>query len=286
MEGYKPGRARIMACRQWASPSEGPEVRAIRTDVGGHERRPMRRKLADNFKRVRERMHAACARSGRQFEDVRLVAVTKTIEIDVIRASIEAGLRDLGESRVQELVKRAGMIQEHLSRRRKLDPAAVPRDPRWHVVGHLQRNKVRMALPWIEVVHSLDSTRLADEISQEAQRMGRSLKVLLQVNVSNERSKFGVAVGAASHLAAHVANMAGLEVVGLMTMAPRVEDPESARPHFRRLREVFEDVQAEGSVGPEFSELSMGMSDDFEVAIEEGATIIRVGRGLFDGVVG
>ncbi len=245
----------------------------------------MRRKLSDNLKRVRDRIHAACERAGRRVEDVRLVGVTKTIEVDVIRSAIELGLLDLGESRVQELVKRAGMVNEHLTRRRKLDTDDVPPNPRWHMVGHLQRNKVRMVLPWVDTVHSLDSLRLAEEISREATRLGKTVSLLIEVNVGGEREKYGIAVGAAPHFATHIANLPGIRIVGLMTMAPLTDEPKKARSCFRRLREIFEDMRVETGLGPEFRELSMGMSNDFEDAVEEGATLVRIGRALFDGVV-
>lgn len=244
----------------------------------------MRRKLADNLKRVRERISAACERSGRSEESVRLVAVTKTVEIDVIRTALEAGLEDLGESRVQELVKRAGMVREHLNRRRMMASGQKPPEPRWHMIGHLQRNKVRQLLPWTDMVHSLDSLRLAEEISAEASRIGRTVPLLIEVNVAGEKSKYGIAVGATSHFAEHIANLPGIQIAGLMTMAPLVDNPEETRGCFARLREVFEDMRTERIVGPEFRELSMGMSNDYEVAIEEGATMVRIGHDLFDGV--
>lgn len=244
----------------------------------------MRRKLADNLKRIRDRIEAACQRARRRPEDITLVAVTKTVEIDVIRATIEAGQFELGESRVQELVKRAGMVREHLTRRRKIERSAAPPDPCWHMIGHLQRNKVRQVLPWVQMIHSLDSLRLAEEISAEAVRLGTIMPLLIEVNVSGEKAKHGIAVGAVPHFAEHIASLPGIQIVGLMTMAPFVEDPEDARPCFCRLREIFEDIQADGVVGPQFRQLSMGMSNDFEVAIEEGATLVRVGTALFEGV--
>jgi PLP dependent protein len=244
----------------------------------------MKRKLSENYKRVRERIQAACQRSGRQPEEVRLIAVTKTVEVDVIRAAMEAGMLDIGERRVQDLVKRAGMINEYLTRRRSLEPGNAPGSPRWHMIGHLQRNKVRGLLPWVDMIHSVDSLRLAEEIGEEAVKIGKVVPILVEINVSGEKSKFGIAVGAASHLAEHVAGMAGLSLIGLMTMAPLAEAPEEARPYFRRLRELFEDLKGERVVKPEFRELSMGMSNDFEAAIEEGATMVRIGHALFDGV--
>jgi PLP dependent protein len=244
----------------------------------------MKRRLSDNYKRIRERIQAACERSRRQPDEVRLIAVTKTVEIDVIRAAMDAGMLDLGERRVQDLVKRAGMINEYVTRRRSLEPDHAPESPRWHMIGHLQRNKIRPLLPYVDTIHSVDSLRLAEEISEEAVKLGRTIPVLIEINVSGEKSKFGIAVGAASYLAEHIVGMAGISVVGLMTMAPLLENVEEARPCFRRLRELLEDLRSEGVVKPEFRELSMGMTSDFEVAIEEGATMIRIGTGLFDGL--
>lgn len=233
----------------------------------------VRRKLSDNLKRVRERMVAACDRAGRQPDEVRLVAVTKTVEVDVIRSAVESGLLDLGESRVQELVRRAGMIREHLGRRRTMDRDGVPPDPRWHMIGHLQRNKVRALLPWVDTLHSLDSLRLAEEVSSEASRLGRTVPVLIEVNVSGEKAKYGIAVGAAPHLAENIRTLPGLSVAGLMTMAPLVDDPEATRPVFSALRRLA------GEHG--LPRLSMGMTNDFEVAVEEGATDVRIGTALF-----
>jgi len=244
----------------------------------------MKRRLSDNYTRVRDRIQAACLRSGRDAGEVHLVAVTKMVEVDVIRTAIEMGMLDLGERRVQDLIKRAGMINEHLARRRTLDPGSCPPNPRWHMIGHLQRNKVRPLLPFVEMIHSLDSLRLAEEISDEAVKIGRVIPCLVEINVSGEKSKYGIAVGAASYLAEQVVDMPGLSIIGLMTMAPLVENPEDARPYFRRLRELFEDMKGEGVVKPEFRELSMGMTNDFEIAIEEGATMIRVGTALFEGL--
>lgn len=244
----------------------------------------MRRKFADNLKRVRDRIEEACARAGRRPEDIRLIAVTKTVEIDVIRTVIEAGVVELGESRVQNLIKRAGMIYEHLSRRRQLEGGEAPINPHWHMVGHLQRNKVKQLLPWVHTIHSLDSLRLAEEISNEAAKINRTIPALIEINVSNEKSKFGIAVGAAGHFAKYIASLPNIQIVGLMGMAPFADDPQQARPYFSRLREVFEDMVSEGEVGPEFRDLSMGMSNDFEIAIEEGATMVRVGSALFEGI--
>jgi len=245
----------------------------------------IRRKLADNLKRLQDRIHGACDRKGRRFEDVRLVAVTKMVEIDIIRSAIEMGLNDLGENRVQELIKRASMVREHLARRRRMEGPGTPADPRWHMIGHLQRNKVRALLPWTDCVHSLDSLRLAEEISAEAVKIGKVVPLLIEINVSGEKSKSGMAVGAISHCIELIRALPGIRITGLMTMAPLVDNPEETRPLFARLFELLDDLRSERLVPPDCRELSMGMSNDFEVAIEEGATMIRVGRALFEGVV-
>lgn len=244
----------------------------------------MRRKLADNLKQVRDRIHAACERARRRVEDVRMIAVTKTVEVDVLRAATEIGLRDLGESRPQELARRAAMLQENLAGPLASQSANAPPGPQWHMIGHLQRNKVRLILPWVSMIHSVDSLRLAEEISSEAQRLGKIVPILIEVNVSGEKSKFGVAVGATSYLIEHINTLSGIRLAGLMTMAPLDENPENARPYFARLRELLDDLRAERLAGPDFRQLSMGMSNDFEIAIEEGATLIRLGHILFEGL--
>lgn len=245
----------------------------------------MRRKLSDNVKKVRDRIVAACVRANRPVDSVTLVAVTKTIEVDIIRQGLDLGLTELGESRVQELCKRAGMIDEYRSRRLLVGGRNdVPPNPNWHMIGHLQRNKVKVVLPWTRTVHSVDSLRLADEISRAGTALNRTTDILIQVNVSEEKTKYGIAVGATSYLIQDIRQLPNIRVVGLMTMAPLLEDPEQARVCFTRLRELFEEINLEKVVGPEFTHLSMGMSHDFEVAIEEGATMVRVGTALYEGL--
>ncbi len=245
----------------------------------------MRRKLSDNLKRVRDRIASACVKSNRNPNDVTLVAVTKTVEVDVVRSALELGITEFGESRVQELTKRASMIEEFRSRRRLVaGPADVPPSPNWHMIGYLQRNKVKQVLPWARVIHSVDSLRLAEDISTHSAKMERTTDAFVQVNVSEEKSKHGVVVGATAYLIEQILPMPNIRIIGLMTMAPFEENPELARPHFARLRELFEDIRAERIVGPAFAHLSMGMSNDFEVAVEEGATVVRIGTALFEGV--
>lgn len=250
----------------------------------------MKRKLLENLKRIEQRIADACARAKRDPTRVTLVVVTKYASLDVIRTLVDLGVEDLGESRVQELVKRAGMVNEWLSRRaRDLAAGARPR-PRWHMVGHLQRNKVRQVLPWIDLVHSVDSLRLAEELDAASAKLERRTPVLMQVNVSGEKQKHGVAVAAATHLAEQIATLHHIEVRGLMAIAP-LADPDAPdggtaaiRNAFERAQELFDEIRGARHCGPQFRDLSMGMSQDFEHAIEFGATYVRIGSALFEGL--
>jgi pyridoxal phosphate enzyme (YggS family) len=214
--------------------------------------------ISERLSAVRSRIAAACERAGRAPADVTLVAVTKTHPIEVISEAVEAGLTDLGENRAQEFVPKAEAA------------TAIGLSPRWHFIGHLQRNKVRQVLPHTAVLHSVDSERLISEIERRATR---PLACYLEVNVSGEASKAGIAPDALPSLLRAASEATNVELAGLMTVAPRVDDPEQVRPVFQRLREL---AQSHGLAG-----LSMGMTDDYAVAIEEGATVVRVGRAIF-----
>lgn len=242
-------------------------------------------RLRDNIVEVRQRMAAAAERSNRDPQSIKLIAVTKYVDISVIRLALQEGLTELGESRVQELCQRAARIGESARRQTMLKAAAKAEGPTWHMVGHLQRNKVKKLLSWSRVIHSVDSLRLAEEISKQAQVLPCTVNVLLELNLAGEKSKYGLAVGAVDVVVEQVRQLPGLDVVGLMTMAPHVEDPNDARPVFRRLREIAEDLREREVVDQHFCELSMGMSNDFEVAIEEGATMVRIGSALFEGLL-
>ena len=221
--------------------------------------------IGANVARVRARIAEAALRSGRRPESVLLVAVTKTVGVDRIREAVASGLRVLGENRVQEA------------------RAKVPEVPgvTWHLVGSLQRNKVKEALQWFEVIHSVDSLSLAEEISRRAEgRSSSPVEALVQVNISGEPQKHGVPPEEAAGVVAQALRLPGLRVRGLMGMGPLVPDPEAARPYFRRLRETRDRLREALRVAG-LEDLSMGMTDDFEVAIEEGAAIVRVGRALF-----
>ena len=240
-----------------------------------------RRRLKENLRRVHQRIADACARARRDPATVRFVAVTKTVEPDVIRMAMDLGIQDLGENRIQQLTRRAAMIEESLSR---IPPDQLAPSPRWHMVGRLQRNKVKAAIEVADTIHSVDSLRLAEEISRRAHALGKQMPCLLQVNASGEGSKAGVPVAAAPYLAEQIVSLPGMRLTGLMTMGPLTEDLERVRIGFTAVRELFEEMQAQRTCGPAFSELSMGMSNDFEIAVEEGATLLRIGRALFEGL--
>ncbi|MDQ7843221.1 MAG: YggS family pyridoxal phosphate-dependent enzyme [Armatimonadota bacterium] len=210
--------------------------------------------------RVRARIAAAAARSGRRAEEITLVAVTKGVSLERIREVVAAGVADLGESRVQEAAPKVAALG-----------AAV----RWHLVGHLQRNKAARAAALFEVIHSVDSAALLAALSRRA---SRPLDVLLQVKLTEEGGRHGVPPEALAALARQAVGLPGVRVAGLMTIAPPARDPEAARAVFRRLRELRGELGR--LIGP-LPHLSMGMSDDFEVAVEEGATMVRIGRAIF-----
>src|SRR5579859_1276650 len=224
-------------------------------------------KLQENIARVQERIAAACNRSGRRPEDVKLIAVSKTVSPDKIRQAYEAGLRDFGENRVQE----AG------GKRPALSDLTVT----WHLIGHLQTNKARPARELFHWVHSVDSLRLAAKLDNAAVCSGDRLQVMLEVNLSDEPSKSGVRENEVMELAGQVCKFETLELRGLMTVPPFFENPERVRPLFRRLRELAGKIESTHTPNVSMKYLSMGMSHDFEVAIEEGATIVRVGAAIF-----
>lgn len=246
--------------------------------------------MRDAYQAVTQRIAAAARRVGRAPSEVVMVAVTKTASPDQIRALIELGHVDFGENRVQHLEKRVAAMNEFLARRRLLGGGSTrdghaagpaPAETRWHMIGHLQRNKVKQVIPLVQLIHSVDSLRLAEELHAIGVKRDTPIDILLQVNTSGEPSKFGVASPAALHLAEQIDTMVNLRLRGLMVMAPYSDNPEDARPTFARAADIFHDIRKEGIGGETFNVLSMGMTNDFEVAIEEGANLIRVGRALF-----
>ena len=244
----------------------------------------MKRKLSDNLRRVRDRIAAACDRAGRMPDDVTLVAVTKTVGLHVIRQLLDLDCRELGESRILELGRRAAMIHEQLSRRAREASGPAPFTPHWHMVGHVQRNKIKSLLPWVNMIHSLDSLRLAEDLDSQAGKAGCTVDVLVETNAAQEPQKSGVAVGAVPHLLEQIISLPNLRVHGLMAMAPF--DADESRLHwvFERVQEIYTDLKTERFIGEDFCHLSMGMSNDFEIAIEHGATMVRIGTALFEGI--
>jgi pyridoxal phosphate enzyme (YggS family) len=223
--------------------------------------------VAGNIARVQDQITAACHRVGRRLEEVRLIAVTKTVDAARIREAYEAGLRDFGENRVQEAAAKR--------------PALAGLDCVWHLIGHLQTNKSATAAELFNCIHSVDSIRLADRLNQAAGTLGRTLPILIQVNLAQEQTKFGIREDEVKRVAEGVLALERLELRGLMLIPPASENPEEARPWFRRLRQLAEVIRPALPPPAALPELSMGMSHDFEVAIEEGATMIRVGTAIF-----
>jgi len=214
--------------------------------------------VRENLERVRERIARAAARAGRKPDDVLLIGVSKTVDVERIRAGLAAGLRALGENRVQEA---------------KTKVAELGRPAAWHLIGHLQTNKAKEALELFDVIHSLDRLELAQELERRAAPRGLAVEAMLQVNVGGEASKGGFAPDGVGQALEAIGKLAHVKVTGLMAIPPEVERPEDARPWFRQLRELAE---RHG-----LARLSMGMSGDFEVAVEEGATMVRVGTAIF-----
>jgi pyridoxal phosphate enzyme (YggS family) len=225
--------------------------------------------IADNVKNIQERMAAACLRAGRRPDDVKLVAISKTFPPERIREAYDAGLLEFGENRVQEAAAKR--------------PALVDLNITWHLVGHLQTNKAKTARELFQWVHSVDSLRLAQKLHQAASSAGARLRVLIEVNLAGEESKSGVPAEGVLQLAEEISHLESLELRGLMTIPPLLDNPEDVRPYFRRMRELAQKVAERRIPSIAIAELSMGMTHDFEVAIEEGATIIRVGTGIFGG---
>ncbi len=222
--------------------------------------------VCDNYKRVEEKVQRACERAGRKREEVTLIAVSKTKPLSMIEELLPLGVRDFGENKVQELTAKA---------------EALSKDIRWHMIGHLQRNKVKYVVDKACMIHSVDSLRLAEEISKEAEKKGVEVPILLEVNVAGEESKFGIRPEETEELARQIALLPNLHIQGLMTIAPYVENPENNRQIFRNLRNLSVDIERKKFDNVTMSVLSMGMTGDYEVAIEEGATHVRVGTGIF-----
>jgi hypothetical protein len=237
--------------------------------------------IAERLKKVNDKIAETCASCGRSVSEIKLVVVTKSATIDQIRQAVSLGCRELGENRVQRLVKVSAEIDEFL--RSSQNGQEPSQKINWNMIGHLQRNKIRKVLPIASLIHSVDTLRLAESINSTAAKVGMKPKVMLQVNASREPQKYGVPVAAGVHLAEQMQVMKNIELAGLMTMAPLTRNKDHVKSAFARTKELFEEIKSEQFIGREFCELSMGMSSDYETAIENGATILRIGSAIFSG---
>ena len=222
--------------------------------------------LKENLEYVESQIREACERSGRLREEVTLIAVSKTKPVEVLREAYDLGVRVFGENKVQEL---ADKYEE------------LPKDIRWHMIGHLQRNKVKYIIDKVELIHSVDSLRLAETIEKEAAKHNITANILIEVNVAKEESKFGLMPEELDEFVSEVAKFPHIQVQGLMTIAPFVDDPEENRGIFQRLRKLSVDIAAKNVDNITMCILSMGMTNDYTVAVEEGAAMVRVGTGIF-----
>ena len=222
--------------------------------------------LKENLQEVEERIAAACMRAGRRREDVTLIAVSKTKPVDMLREAYDLGIRVFGENKVQELTEKYDRL---------------PEDIRWHMIGHLQTNKVKYIVGKTELIHSVDSLKLAEMIEKESQKHGCVTDILVEVNVAEEESKFGLRMEEVIPFIEKIVQYPHINVRGLMTIAPFVENPEENRTIFADLHKLYVDIKEKNIDNGTVSILSMGMTNDYEVAIEEGATMVRVGTGIF-----
>lgn len=222
--------------------------------------------VRENLAEVERRIQAACERAGRERAQVRLIAVSKTKPVELLTEAYEAGSRDFGENKPQEIKEKYPQL---------------PSDIRWHMIGHLQRNKIKYVIDKVCMIHSVESVRLAEAISEEAGKRGIVMPVLVEVNVAGEESKFGVRPEETEVFVREICRFPNIRVEGLMTIAPFTENAEDNRIFFRKLRNLYVDIKAKNIDNVNMCNLSMGMTGDYEVAIEEGATMVRVGTGIF-----
>lgn len=220
----------------------------------------------NNIEAVKEKIKRAAMKSGRNFEDIQIIAVTKTVEVSGIQKVVDLGLKDLGENRVQELLKKYDILN---------------RECYWHLIGHLQTNKVKYIIDKVRMIHSVDTLELAREIQKQAEKTTRTIDILVQVNVSGEESKFGIPPHEVLDFVKEISIHPNIKVKGLMTIAPFAENSGEIRPVFKQLNKIFIDTKKENIDNIDMEFLSMGMSNDFEVAIEEGANMVRIGTAIF-----
>ncbi len=222
--------------------------------------------VKENLKIVEENIKKACERAGRDVSSVTLIAVSKTKPIELMKEAEESGIINFGENKVQEICNKYDSFGPQI---------------KWHMIGHLQRNKVKQVIDKVALIHSVDSYRLAQEISIQAQKINITVPVLLEVNIANEETKFGTSKEDVIKLAEEISELPNIEIRGLMTVAPETDNPEENRAYFREIRELSFDIKNKNYNNVSMDILSMGMTGDYEVAIEEGSTMVRVGTGIF-----
>lgn len=222
--------------------------------------------VKENLEQVRENIRKACEKSGRDVNEVTLIAVSKTKPIPMLQEAYDAGSWDFGENKVQEIMDKYPVL---------------PEDIRWHMIGHLQRNKVKYIVDKVSLIHSVDSLRLAEEISSQAEKKQVEVDILVEVNIAQEESKFGTSRDETMSLVEEISRLPHIQVKGLMTIAPFVENPEDNRKYFKQIKELSVDIMQKNIDNVSMGVLSMGMTGDYMVAIEEGATMVRVGTGIF-----
>ena len=222
--------------------------------------------IKENLEEVEARITRACERSGRERSEVTLISVSKTKPAEMLQEAYDAGSRDFGENKPQEIREKYPQL---------------PTDIRWHMIGHLQRNKIKYIIDKVCMIHSVDSIRLAEAIDEEAKKQGIVMPVLIEVNVAEEESKFGIHLDEAESLIRQISELSNIQVQGLMTIAPFTENAEDNRIYFRKLRNLYVDIKDKNIDNVNMCNLSMGMTGDYEVAVEEGATMVRVGTGIF-----
>lgn len=233
--------------------------------------------LAENLRKLQERVNLTCQKIGRDPREIKIVAVMKNVPMEKIREVISLGVKDIGENRVQEALKK----YEELTKSNELK--AMSNGVKWHMVGHLQKNKVKYAVKIFDLIHSVDDFELAKEISQQAKKINKTQDCLIEVKVSPEATKYGCPPGEVGQMIQRIVELENVRLCGLMAMAPFFENPEETRPYFRQVYELFQEVSSQFPIPhSQFPILSMGMSNDFTVALEEGANMLRIGRAIFE----
>ena len=222
--------------------------------------------IADNIKIVENDIKNACEKVNRDPKDITLIAVTKTLGTDIINEALETGVKNIGENKVQEIMEKYDKIEYA---------------PNWHLIGHLQTNKVKYIIDKVDLIHSLDSLKLAKEIDKRARNTNRIMDVLIQINIANEETKFGLSYNELDNFIREIATYENIRVQGLMAIVPYVINPEEVRPYFRKMKEIFDGLENSPYENINMKYLSMGMTNDYQVAIEEGSNMVRIGTGIF-----